>query len=938
MKKLYGTVTCLLFLSAIVFAVPSQPTDKSSFSPSVPSGAIPAGEEIPDPTYVTSSISKPYPTNKFFNSVIRNIHQNYSLDIYTYPQVLRAESTGLLIEYPDIKHSTIEYSSISYSADRLTFKDNDYDHGADDYANTISVSISTTISNGYTISFDSAKLDAYSDFASTIKWENNNYWIKSTIVQGSPFSYYEFSNNVYPSVGFPYEWGTYWDGDITGYNLYNVETGERIENNTLEYASDKILLHIHLKTKDLYYGVFVPSGTKFVQDSANLSGGTNCFPWVRIVIDFSGNDKYMSVALLPSTNLEEALEDVKTYYKYAYNFVTDTKVSWEVSSDYSSKTTFNITTAKKRTDVPGQQDGTLFCLYPHQYNNLCSATDIINNKKFDTLRGVLKLAKGSSFSTKVEFKGIVPFFQFNSDDLVNIKDDLSEYLEFDVSTITVREVSGNPYRAGKVIAKLANLVPIADNLNDTTLKKSAIIKLRALLSDWFSYSEEDKINMNKFFAYDSEKWGGLLGIRDNDTPDNPFYSFRYNDHHFHFGYFIYAAAILAMYDKDFMKNYGQMVNLLIKDIANTKRNDKDFPFMRHYDFYESHSWANGMGGQNNEGIDQESSSEAMNAWSAIYLWGLATGNKDYEKLGIYLYSNEYEAIKYYYFDIDGNILTLLNYGHNSIGRLFAGYVSYDLYFYPMYSQTIKGIQVLPMTPAMTYLAYDKEYISDFYDATLSESGVPNNPEMWYDIWARLIALYNPSKALSNFDTYKEKDVDEGSTKSFTYYFINFFDKYGTPVFDYSADQSSYMVLDKEGTKTYCAYNPSNSSKNVKFYSPSGELLGYLYVPKNSFALTQKLSDKAKEMKISVYPVPYKPNSGGRYGGDGIYFTNVTEGTNIKIFNVAGEKVFETTIDESGDFLWKAKNNAGNNIASGIYFYYIKTSDGEKVKGKLAIER
>ena len=54
--------------------------------------------------------------------------------------------------------------------------------------------------------------------------------------------------------------------------------------------------------------------------------------------------------------------------------------------------------------------------------------------------------------------------------------------------------------------------------------------------------------------------------------------------------------------------------------------------------------------------------------------------------------------------------------------------------------------------------------------------------------------------------------------------------------------------------------------------------------------------------------------------------------------MAGEKVFETTIDEDGDFLWKAKNNAGNNIASGIYFYYIKTLDGEKVKGKLAIER
>ena len=72
--------------------------------------------------------------------------------------------------------------------------------------------------------------------------------------------------------------------------------------------------------------------------------------------------------------------------------------------------------------------------------------------------------------------------------------------------------------------------------------------------------------------------------------------------------------------------------------------------MRNYDFYESHSWANGMGGQDDRGIDQESSSEAMNTWSAVYLWGLITQNKEIENLGIYLYSNEYQAIKYYYFD------------------------------------------------------------------------------------------------------------------------------------------------------------------------------------------------------------------------------------------------------------------------------------------------
>ena len=911
MKKTVLLFTALIVFSSICFAVPSQPTDKSSFSNTIPTGSIP-----PDPTFITSNITNPIPTNKFFNSVINNPYHNYSLNMYTYPQVLRAERTGLLIEYPEIM----------YSADKINYKDNDYDVGADTKANTISVSISTTVSNGYTINFPSAKLDGYSDFAATIKWENDDdFWMKSTIVQGSPFSYYEFCKGVYPSIGFPYEWGNYWDGSTPGYTLYDAGTGEQIEESVLEYTADAAILHVHLTTKDLYYGIFVPAGTKFVQDSNNLRGGTNYFPWVRTVINFSGNERYMSIALLPSASLEEAVEDISTYYKYAYNFVTDTKANWEVSSsDYSSQTTFNFITAKKRT-VAEQQEGTIFCLYPHQYNNAVSVS-YINNKTFDTLRGKLKVAKGTGFSTKVEFKGIIPFFQYDVED---IKDDLTFYLTNDANGIKIDTdpYYGNPYRAGKVIAKLANLLPIADNLKDDTVKKSILIKLKALLKDWLTYSASET---DRYFAYDTI-WGGIEGIRDNE-----FYSFRYNDHHFHFGYFIYSAAILAMYDTSFANEYGQMVNLLIKDIANTTRDDSNFPFMRHFDFYESHSWANGMGGADNGGIDQESSSEAMNAWSAIYLWGLATGNKEYENLGIYLYSNEYEAIKYYYFDIDGEILTS-SYNHNSIGRLFGGFVSYDLFFYPMIPQTIKGIQVLPMTPAMTYLAYDKYYLDDFYSQSITESGA--NQAFWYDIWSRLVALYDPPEAISKFDAYKETDPEEGSSMSFTYHFINFFDKYGTPEFTHTADTSSYMVLEKDGINTYCAYNPGSNSKNVKFYNSSGELLGYLHVPRKSFAMTQKLSEKVPGEKILVYPIPYKPNSGGKYGGDGIYFSNIDEGTNIQIFNIAGEKVFDKTVDEdSGEFLWNAKNNAGNDIASGVYFYYIKTSDGTKVKGKLAIER
>ena len=59
-----------------------------------------------------------------------------------------------------------------------------------------------------------------------------------------------------------------------------------------------------------------------------------------------------------------------------------------------------------------------------------------------------------------------------------------------------------------------------------------------------------------------------------------------------------------------------MVLLLIRDIASPDRDDPLFPFLRTFDPYAGHSWASGtalFGSGNN----QESSSEAMNAWTGI---------------------------------------------------------------------------------------------------------------------------------------------------------------------------------------------------------------------------------------------------------------------------------------------------------------------------------
>ncbi len=69
---------------------------------------------------------------------------------------------------------------------------------------------------------------------------------------------------------------------------------------------------------------------------------------------------------------------------------------------------------------------------------------------------------------------------------------------------------------------------------------------------------------------------------------------RYNDHHFHYGYMIYAAAIVAKNRPEWGREYYDRVLLYIRDIANPSSEDGHFPMFRQKDWYLGNSWAGGL--------------------------------------------------------------------------------------------------------------------------------------------------------------------------------------------------------------------------------------------------------------------------------------------------------------------------------------------------------
>ena len=104
-------------------------------------------------------------------------------------------------------------------------------------------------------------------------------------------------------------------------------------------------------------------------------------------------------------------------------------------------------------------------------------------------------------------------------------------------------------------------------------------------------------------VYLDRSWGGIVMCGcdyDGDSkhcrnsfPDCPalvdqgqnFGAGFYNDHHFHFGYHIYAAAVVSKFDRKWGKRFFQHVLLLIRDIANPSPQDPYFPTWRHKDWY-----------------------------------------------------------------------------------------------------------------------------------------------------------------------------------------------------------------------------------------------------------------------------------------------------------------------------------------------------------------
>jgi endo-1,3(4)-beta-glucanase len=90
------------------------------------------------------------------------------------------------------------------------------------------------------------------------------------------------------------------------------------------------------------------------------------------------------------------------------------------------------------------------------------------------------------------------------------------------------------------------------------------------------------VNNNQQFplVYDTV-WRGAVSSASYLTNDagQDFGNSYYNDHHFHYGYFVHAAAVIGYLDPTWLTQgtNKDWVNMLVRDYANGVDNDPFFP-------------------------------------------------------------------------------------------------------------------------------------------------------------------------------------------------------------------------------------------------------------------------------------------------------------------------------------------------------------------------
>lgn len=462
-----------------------------------------------------------------------------------------------------------------------------------------------------------------------------------------------------------------------------------------------------------------------------LGGGATYSEITHVVT--ADRDILMSVYVVPQD------ANVTELRAGAQNPITSTKVDYKIDGK-TAQTTFAITTLNNKP--------TVYSLLPDQMQGTAAPLG-----HFTTLLGIQTLVQGNSFTFATplpDMPSALPVEKLSSDQ----KAQLTQMVKDDATNVTF--TATDTYGAGKELYKTANLLQLAQQLGLRDQATSIKQALRTELTQWFDPNTGNQRN-DKYFYYDTT----IKGIIGEKTS---FGSEDFNDHHFHYGYMLYAAAVLGQYDDVFVNQYGAQVTLLAHDIANPNRNDPDLPYVRVFDQYAGHSWASGFA-PFGAGNNQESSSEAVNAWYGMYRWAQISGDNPLSTEAQWLFARESNAALQDYLNFDQSRPEYTGYAHSVISLLWSGKADYATFF-DAAPESKLAIQLIPINPAANYLGVDKTRAALNLANVVRETG--QAPSKFKDYLIMYQVFSDPKGALASAANLHDADIDSANSRSYLF--------------------------------------------------------------------------------------------------------------------------------------------------------------------------
>lgn len=320
------------------------------------------------------------------------------------------------------------------------------------------------------------------------------------------------------------------------------------------------------------------------------------------------------------------------------------------------------------------------------------------------------------------------------------------------------------YFSGKRASKYATLVyAIRELLGDQALADTALAKLKAAVARFVENRQTYPL------VYESA-WKGCVSTASYATndPNKDFGNTYYNDHHFHYGYWIHTAAIIGRYDPAWAQANKDWVNMLLKDTCNPISDDPQYPFCRAFDWYNGHSWAHGLT-EFADGKDQESTSEEGFFAYAIRMWARVIGFKSTEARGNLMLAILTRSFRnYFYMDNDNVNQPARFIGNKVAGITFENKCDHATWF-DGHLYAIQGIHMIPINPSSA-LTRSKRFVQEEWDAYFRPGGaepVANITNGWKGIIYANRALIDPNDSWNFFSqsAFDPAWLDDGASRT-----------------------------------------------------------------------------------------------------------------------------------------------------------------------------